>query len=101
MILYDILTYDILKYCRRRSFIQAQRWPKHLGATQRDPTPEVRLNKCIKCIDLIADCYFNVGRVCGSGKATAIWSFRHCKPAACILGLPGANMRLSLICGFP
>ena len=40
-------------------------------------------------------------RVCGSGKATAIWSFRHCKPAACILGLTGASMRLSLICGFP
>ena len=40
-------------------------------------------------------------RVCGSGDATAIWSFRHCKPAACILGLTGANMRLSLICGFP
>ena len=39
-------------------------------------------------------------RVCGSGKATAIWSFRHCKPAACILGLTGASMRLSLICGF-
>ena len=40
-------------------------------------------------------------RVCGSIKATAIWSFRHCKPAACILGLTGANMRLSLIRGFP
>ena len=40
-------------------------------------------------------------RVCGSREATAIWSFRHCKPAACILGLTGANMRLSLICGFP
>ena len=37
----------------------------------------------------------------GSGKATAIWSFRHCEPAACILCLAGANMRLSLICGFP
>ena len=40
-------------------------------------------------------------RVCGSGEATAIWSFRHCKAAACILGLTGANMRLSLIYGFP
>ena len=29
-------------------------------------------------------------RVRGSGKATAIWSLRHCKPAACIL-----------MCGFP
>ena len=28
-------------------------------------------------------------------------AFRHCKAAACILGLTGANMRLSLICGFP
>ena len=27
-------------------------------------------------------------------------AFRHCEPAACILGLTGANMRLSLICGF-
>ena len=40
-------------------------------------------------------------RVCGSGKASAIWSFRHCKPAACILGLAGAKMQLSLICGSP
>ena len=40
-------------------------------------------------------------RVCGSGEATAIWSFRHCKPAACILGLAGANTRFSLICGLP
>ena len=39
--------------------------------------------------------------VCGSGKATAIRSFRHCKPAACSLGLTEANVRLSLICGFP
>ena len=39
-------------------------------------------------------------RVSGSGEATAIWSPRHCKPAACILGLTGANMQLSLICGF-
>ena len=29
-------------------------------------------------------------RVCGSGKATTIWSFRHCKRAACILG-PRSN----------
>ena len=36
-------------------------------------------------------------QVCGSGKATAIWSFRHCKPAACIPVLNGANMRLSLV----
>ena len=28
-------------------------------------------------------------------------SSRHCKPAACILGLAGANMWLSLTCGFP
>ena len=40
-------------------------------------------------------------RVCASGEATAIWSFRHCKPAARILGLTGANVRLSLMCGFP
>ena len=39
--------------------------------------------------------------VCGSGEAAAIWSSRRRKPAACILGLTGANMRLSLICGFP
>ena len=39
--------------------------------------------------------------VCGSGKATAIWSFRHYKPAACIPDITGANMRRSLICGFP
>ena len=32
-----------------------------------------------------------------SGEATAIWSFRHCKPAACILRLTGANMWLSLM----
>ena len=37
----------------------------------------------------------------GRKKTTAIWSLRHCKPAACILGPTGANMRLSLICGFP
>ena len=30
-------------------------------------------------------------RVCGSGRATAIWSCRLCKPAACILGLTRAN----------
>ena len=35
-------------------------------------------------------------RVCGLGKATAIWSFRHCQPAACNLGLPGASIRLSV-----
>ena len=40
-------------------------------------------------------------QVCGRGEATAIWSIRRCKPAACILGLTGANMRLPLICGFP
>ena len=40
-------------------------------------------------------------QVSGSGKATVIWSFRHCKSAACILGLTGANMRLSLMCGSP
>ena len=39
-------------------------------------------------------------RGCGSGEATAIWSFRHYKPAASILGPTGANMWLSLICGF-
>ena len=41
--------------------------------------------------------YFNL-HVIGSREAAAIWSFRHCKPAACILGLTGADMRLSLIC---
>ena len=40
-------------------------------------------------------------RVCGSGKETVIWSCRHSKPAACILGLTGASMQLSLLCGFP
>ena len=39
--------------------------------------------------------------VCVSREAAAIWSSRHCKPAACILGLTGANLRLSLTCGFP
>ena len=32
-----------------------------------------------------------------SGKTVAIWSHRHCKPAACTLGLTGANMRISLM----
>jgi len=32
--------------------------------------------------------------LCGPGKATAIWSFRHRKPAACILGLTAADARL-------
>ena len=36
-------------------------------------------------------------RARSSGEATASWSFRHCKPAACILGLTGVDMRLSLI----
>ena len=40
-------------------------------------------------------------QTCESGEAAAIWSSRHCKPTACILGPTGANMRLSLICGFP
>ena len=46
-------------------------------------------------------CVLGDARVCGSGEATAIWSSRHCKPAACILGLAGASMRLSLKCGLP
>ena len=37
----------------------------------------------------------------GLGKATAIRSFRHCEPAACILGLTGATVPLSPVCGFP
>ena len=41
-------------------------------------------------------------RARGSGEASAIWSLRHCKPAACILGLIGANVRLTLVyTGFP
>ena len=40
-------------------------------------------------------------RVCGSGEAAAVWSSRHCEPAAYILGPTVANTRLSLICGFP
>ena len=44
---------------------------------------------------------FYNARPCGSGEAAAIRSFGRCKPAACILGLTGANTRLSLICGFP
>ena len=39
-------------------------------------------------------------RVCGSGEATGIWSFRRCKPAACILDPTGASMRLCPILGF-
>ena len=31
--------------------------------------------------------YREVRGFCGSGKAAAIWSSRHCKSAACILGL--------------
>ena len=42
--------------------------------------------------------YREMRRVCGSGEA-AVWSFGQSKPAACILGLTGANMRLSLISG--
>ena len=38
--------------------------------------------------------YREMRRFAGWEKATAIWSFRHCEPAACILGLTG-------ICGFP
>ena len=34
----------------------------------------------------------------GEREATAIWGFSHCKPAACVLGLTGANMRVSLMC---
>ena len=45
--------------------------------------------------------YLEMRGVCGLGKATAIWRIRRCKPAACILGLTGADARLSLICGFP
>ena len=30
-------------------------------------------------------------------RRLAIWSCRHCKPSACILGLTGANTRLSLV----
>ena len=37
----------------------------------------------------------------GREKQPQPGAFRHCKPAACILGLTGATMRLSLICGFP
>ena len=54
-----------------------------------------------KCYDLTSMLVPGNARVRRSGKSTAIWSFRHCKPAACILGLAGADMRLSLICGFP
>ena len=37
----------------------------------------------------------------GREKQPQSGAFRHCKPAACILGLTGANTRLSLTCGFP
>ena len=40
-------------------------------------------------------------RIWGLGKAIAIWSSRHSKPAARILGLAGAHMQLSLMYGFP
>ena len=37
----------------------------------------------------------------GGGKQPQSGAFRRCRPAACILGLARADMRLSLMCGFP
>ena len=72
-----------------------------IKAARFQPTIDVRGSRLLGDRIFRETCVPGNARVSGSGEATAIWSFRHSKPAARILGLTVANMRLSLICGFP
>ena len=79
-----------------------RRFPCALGpAPPRPATPHRALRPgplpSPTSLPVVQPCVPGNARVCGSGEVTAIWSLRHCKPAACILGLIGANMQISLM----